>query len=220
MQTINKFSLKHISLLAVIAILFMVTVESKDRSHFFTPLPTSSLQDSPPGILSKKGHFSVAKKQNLISDTLPGKNLSAFDTLAPKKTDSLFLNDSVSIQENDTDTIKKTTDTIHFKSAQNALEAPITYTAEDSMVLDVDSKTVTLYGKKANTNFKDNELTAPVISFDQASGDIIASIKRDSAGKVISLPTYKQSDFTSQSDSIRFNMKSGKGLTKSTYTQQ
>ena len=34
------------------------------------------------------------------------------------------------------------------------------------------------------------------------------------------MPTFKQSDFLSQSDSIRFNMKSGKGLTKSTYTQQ
>ncbi|HSN08784.1 MAG TPA: putative LPS assembly protein LptD, partial [Hanamia sp.] len=33
-------------------------------------------------------------------------------------------------------------------------------------------------------------------------------------------PTYKSSDFTSQSDSIRFNMKTGKGLTKGTYTQQ
>ena len=45
-------------------------------------------------------------------------------------------------------------------------------------------------------------------------GNIIASIKRDSTGKVISMPTYKQSDFLSQSDSIRFNMKSGKGLPK------
>ncbi len=88
------------------------------------------------------------------------------------------------------------------------------------MVLDVPGKIITLYGKKATTQYKDNNLTAPIISYDQASGNIIASIKRDSTGKVISMPTYKQSDFLSQSDSIRFNMKSGKGLTKSTYTQQ
>ena len=88
------------------------------------------------------------------------------------------------------------------------------------MVLDVPAKIITLYGKKATTQYKGNDLTAPVISYDQASGNILASIKRDSTGKVISMPTYKQSDFLSQSDSIRFNMKSGKGLTKSTYTQQ
>ena len=51
------------------------------------------------------------------------------------------------------------------------------------MVVDVEGKTVTLYGKKVTTNYKDNKLTGPVISFDEASGDIIASIKRDSAGK-------------------------------------
>jgi hypothetical protein len=220
MQKINKFSLTPFFLLTAIAILFIKMAESKDRSHFYQPFHTSFTQDSIPVIPSKKNHFSVAKKQNLINDTLPIKNVSTSDTIPKKEPDSLSINDSTSRGENDSISFQKTADTIHFKTAKNALEAPITYTAEDSMVLDVDAKTVTLYGKKANTNFKDNELTAPVISFDQASGDIIASIKRDSAGKAISLPTYKQSDFTSQSDSIRFNMKSGKGLTKSTYTQQ
>ena len=129
------------------------------------------------------------------------------------KNDSLFTkNDSLIEKNSRHPTI--------INSQKTHLEAPVEYTAEDSMVLDVPAKTVTLYGKKATTHYKDNDLTAPIISFDRASGDIIASIKRDSTGKVISLPTYKQADFTSQSDSIRFNMKSGKGLTKSTYTQQ
>ena len=114
----------------------------------------------------------------------------------------------------------KTADTLKFNSSKNALDTVIEYTAEDSMVLDVPAKTITLYGKKATTHYKDNDLTAPIISYDQATGNIIASIKRDSTGKVISMPTYKQADFLSQSDSIRFNMKTGKGLTKSTYTQQ
>src|SRR5207237_942832 len=43
---------------------------------------------------------------------------------------------------------------------------------------------------------------------------------RDSTGKVIAMPYYKQSEFVSESDSIRFNIKTGKGITKSTYTQQ
>jgi LPS-assembly protein len=88
------------------------------------------------------------------------------------------------------------------------------------MVIDVKGKTVTLYGNKVTTDYKGNKLTGPVIAFDEASGDILASSKRDSTGKVIAFPTYKSSDFTSQSDSIRFNMKTGKGLTKGTYTQQ
>jgi hypothetical protein len=88
------------------------------------------------------------------------------------------------------------------------------------MILEVPTKKITLYGKKATTHYKDNDLTAPLIEFDQSTGNIIASIKRDSLGNPISMPTYKQSDFTSTSDSIKFNLKSGKGITKSTYTKQ
>ncbi len=212
MYRINKFSLKTLFLLTAMAILFIMTVESKDKSAFYQPFLTSLTYNSDTTIPSKENHFSVAKKQNLLKDTLPQKNNLPTDTTLSKKSDSL--------SKKDTSVFIKTADTLRFKSAKNALEAPMEYTAEDSMVLDVPAKTVTLYGKKATTNYKDNALTAPVISFDEASGDIIASIKRDSTGKVISLPTYKQEDFTSQSDSIRFNMKSGKGLTKSTYTQQ
>ncbi|HSN07905.1 MAG TPA: hypothetical protein VLS85_02650, partial [Hanamia sp.] len=163
-------------------------------------------------ISSKENHFSVAKKQKLINDSIPSKNNNAADSIPNKNSDSLLLKDSSANS--------KTADTIHYDLAKNALEAPVEYSAEDSMVIDVKGKTVTLYGNKVTTNYKDNKLTGPIISFDENSGDIIAAIKRDSTGKVIAYPTYKSSDFTSQSDSIRFNMKTGKGLTKGTYTQQ
>lgn len=186
-----------------------MTAEGKNKKAVYFAFHTELTNNPDTSIPSKENHFSVAKKQNFLNDTLPEKNRVSADTLPLNKTDSLAK-----------DSLKNSADTIDFKLAKNALEAPVEYAAEDSMVLDVDAKTVTLYGKKATTHYKDNDLSAPVITFDQATGDIIASIKRDSSGKVISLPTYKQADFTSQSDSIRFNMKSGKGLTKSTYTQQ
>jgi hypothetical protein len=47
-----------------------------------------------------------------------------------------------------------------------------------------------------------------------------ASLEKDSLGKVISYPTFNQADFKTISDTIRFNMKTGKGITKGTYTQQ
>ncbi|HCF63271.1 MAG TPA: LPS-assembly protein LptD [Chitinophagaceae bacterium] len=45
-------------------------------------------------------------------------------------------------------------------------------------------------------------------------------LQKDSAGKVIAYPTFKQADFTSKSDTIRFNPTTQKGMTKGTYTQQ
>ncbi len=221
MNMINKVSLKTILTFACIAILFVLTVQSKDKEHLnlsFHRFLTSSSDTLPPvekNILLPEKQIpdsgSIKKFRIPVVDTVP-----SIDTIPLNKIDSL----TDSLISKDSSSLTKTPDTLLYKLSKNAIEAVMDYSAEDSMVLDVPGKTVTLYGKKAVTNYKDNELTAPVIAFDQESGDIIASIKRDSAGNVIAFPTYKQSDFTSQSDSIRFNMKSGKGLTKSTYTQQ
>jgi LPS-assembly protein len=212
MNIINKVSSKYISLLTVSAILFILTVQSRDKDYFYFSFHTSLTNHQDTTIPSNKKNIPADKKLNSLNDSSAIKIVSNADTIPKKIIDSL--------SETDTSGFIKTADTLQFNSSKNALDTVIEYTAEDSMVLDVPGKTITLYGKKATTQYKDNDLTAPIISYDQASGDIIASIKRDSAGKVISMPTYKQSDFLSQSDSIRFNLRSMKGLTKSTYTQQ
>lgn len=229
-KTINLHVFLSISL-TVIALFIVQIAESKNK-YALTPTFHNLLTGKHSlHIPSKENIFNVAEKQIFINDTLPAKNNPLSDTLPVRKItevirlDSLF-QDQDSLPKNDTlpgnDTLpkKNAADTIKFKAAPNALQYPVAYSAEDSMVLDVPAKTVTLYGKEANTNYNKNEVTAPIISFDQETGDIIATIRRDSLGKVVSMPTYKADDFTSQSDSIRFNMKSGKGITKGTYTQQ
>lgn len=211
MNMINKFSLKTLLTFSSTAILFTLTVQSKDKEHSNISFHTF-LTSSPDTLPPNKKNPSAPQKQISTTDSIKEIIVTVVDTIPFSKIDSASSKDSSSLT--------KTTDTLLYKMAKNAIEAVVDYSAEDSMVLNVPAKTITLYGKKAITNYKDNELTAPVITFDQASGNIRASIKRDSAGNVIAFPTYKQSDFTSQSDSITFNMKSGKGLTKSTYTQQ
>lgn len=112
------------------------------------------------------------------------------------------------------------TDTVHFKVSKDTLDAPVKYHADDSMVLDIPGKKIILYGKRTQVNYQDNELTSPLIEFDQRTSYVSAYLKKDSTGKVISFPTFIQGDFKTVSDSIRFNMKNGKGITKGTYTQQ
>lgn len=219
MENLNKFSLKILSTLAFTAILFILTIDSNGKNFLSASSPKNISNNIPASIVPKKDIFSVSKMQIFLNDTLPGKIASVSDTIPDINADSLFnKNDSLSLA--DSSLPGKKADTIPYKLAKNALEAPLSYTAEDSMVIDVPAKTVTLYGKKVTTDYRDNHITGPVISFDESTGDIISYIKRDSTGKVIAFPTMKQSDFSSQFDSVRFNMKSGKGLTKSTYTQQ
>ena len=218
MQNENKFSLKSFFPTAFIAITFLLilfSVHSNGNNILNDNLYKArniSVNNSSPIIQSKKNHFYVAKKRNFLIDTLPAKNKVSTDTIIPPKSDTLL--------KKDTSITHKKTDTIGYKLDKNAITDPVAYTAEDSMVIDVAGKKVTLYGTKVNIKYTDIDLTGPLISFDQATGNIVASLKRDSTGKVIAFPTFKQADFTSQFDSIKYNMKSGKGITKSTYTQQ
>ena len=212
MNMINKVNLKYILVLAVSALLCILKVQSRNKDSFYSSFHTFLTSYSDTTLPTKEKNIPVEKKPNSLNDNLQEKIVAAADTIPLEKIDSL--------SKKDTSRFTKTADTLKFNSSKNAPDTTIEYSAEDSMVLDVPEKTITLYGKKATAQYKDNNLTAPVIEFDQSNGNIIASIKRDSTGKVISLPTYKQGDFLSQSDSIKFNMKSGKGLTKSTYTQQ
>jgi LPS-assembly protein len=207
---INKVSLKYLLALLISATLWIFTVQSRDKTYHASSFHTSSIYnaDTTP---AKKKNIIVDKKLKSQNDTIPQKIVLPSDTISINKSDTV---------STDTSGLKKNVDTLNYVTSKNAPDTVIEYSAEDSMVVDVPGKMITLYGKKATTEYKDNNLTAPIITLDQQTGNIIASIKRDSAGKVIALPTYKQGDFLSQSDSIKFNMKSGKGLTKSTYTQQ
>lgn len=147
------------------------------------------------------------------------------DTVPLNKTDSQKLKSNASIASSaikkiaDTNIVQKT-DTLVYKPSKDALEAPVVYHADDSMVMDIPGKKIILYGKGTNVKYTDNELFAPRIEFDQRTSIVSAYLVRDSNGNVISFATFNQGDFKTKSDSMAFNMKTLKGITKSTYTQQ
>lgn len=159
----------------------------------------------------------------LTADTLPEKpaaplkDLPVADLEQPKNK----LNDTGKVPQNavDTNTLP-VVNTMVFRKSTDSLSAPVSYQAEDSMVLDVPGKKMMLYGTESNVKYLDNDLSAPLIEYDQQSSLVKAVLKKDSTGAVIAYPTYTQTDFKSISDTIVFNMKTGKGLTKGTYTQQ
>ncbi|MBK7885267.1 MAG: LPS-assembly protein LptD [Chitinophagaceae bacterium] len=157
------------------------------------------------GINSSFNNFHIT----LTTDTIPiVNNPDSNSNLAP-----------LSKVANTRDTIP-VTDTFSFKKSASGLDAPVTYHADDSMILDVPTKKIILYGKETKVKYTDNELIAPHIEFDQRTNLVSAYLTKDSLGEVISYPTFLQADFKTVSDSIRFNMKTGKGLTKGTYTRQ
>src|SRR5258708_5680920 len=113
--------------------------------------------------------------------------------------------------------IGPTLDTTEFKISKDTLESAIDYKASDSIVMVIPTRNITLYSK-ANAKYKDANLTADVIKYDQDHNIITASPTRDTAGNIIGLPKMVQTDNTMQSDSIIYNIKTQKGITQHTYT--
>ncbi len=134
-------------------------------------------------------------------DTIPGKKpLSGKDSLNPKK-----------------DSMVSTVDTIRI--SRDSIDAPIMYVAEDSGVLIIPSREFFLYGK-AKVDYTDLKLEAATIRYDQQAQLVKAYGSLDSTGNPLSKPQFTQGQMKSVSDSIFYNMKTGKGLIKNTFFQE
>ena len=230
MDNAHKGKAKYILASMVMGLLITVTFAVSNKvflaNGFYKYLTTDTI---PPGsakpqrpskIAIKLDKDSVAKfnaQKKLKSDSVLV--LSLKDTAGLRRRDSTGLGkDSTGKPKKDSSLMAF--DSLHIKLSKDSLTAPVVYHADDSLVMDVPGKTITLYGKKSSTKYLDNNLDAPVIIFDQQTGLVTASLKKDSAGKVVSFPTLTQGDSKVVSDTIGFNMKNGKGITKGTYTQQ
>ncbi|MCU7550264.1 putative LPS assembly protein LptD [Chitinophagaceae bacterium LB-8] len=158
-------------------------------------------------------------------DTIPKPNR---DSSKKKPSLPLFRDSSSNrniISETDTVPNRDTTpgnvrvDTFSFKISKDTLEAPVNYEAEDSAVIQVPEKRVLLYGK-TKTTYKDVTLTAPVVALDQETHILTAIADRDSLGDVLNRAHFEQGTNVFDSDTIAFNFKSQRGITRNTFTQQ
>ena len=110
-------------------------------------------------------------------------------------------------------------DTINLKLSKDSISFPVDHKAEDSMVLEVDARKVLLFGR-GEIKYDDVQLNAPKIEYDQQSQFVTARMGRDTAGLVSGMAKLKQGETITVSDSLRFNFKSQKGLTYSSFFQQ
>jgi hypothetical protein len=122
------------------------------------------------------------------------------------------------------DTLPKRTDSLikkvdSLKLSKDSIDVPINYNAADSGILIVDTREFFLYGK-AKTSYQDLAIEAATIRYNQQSKMVKAYGSTDSTGKLDSKPVFIQGEMKSISDTISFNMESGKGLTKNTFFQE
>ena len=148
------------------------------------------------------------------------------DTIKPiVKNDSLrnknkIQGDSISINSlRDTIPPKNRVDSFDYKLAKDSLDAPVHYEAEDSVVVLVQQKKIMLYGK-TKTEYKDIVLTAPRTELDQQTQILTAYGRIDSLNDIVERANFKDKGSSFQSDTIRYNFKTQRGITTNTYTHE
>ncbi len=211
MDNVYKGKAKYI--LASVVILLLMTVSFAGTGNRSNPSVNYPVSDSIP----LPSGDSTIKPDTVIQklDTTKKKNIK------PAFTVDEYGDTTFAVQKKIPDSLTQVkADTFHIKKSKDSLAAPVVYHADDSAVIDMPTKKMILYGKKSTTKYQDNELTAPGIEFDQEHNIVTASLKKDTLGNVIAYPVFNQGSMKTVSDTIEFNMKSGKGITKGSYTQQ
>jgi LPS-assembly protein len=141
---------------------------------------------------------------NTLQDTVP-------ETVPVKKSIEPDPDDTTNL-----DSIPKV-DTLHI--SKDSIDAPVKYNAEDSGVLIIPTKEFILYGK-AKMDYKDMNLDAATIKYDQQTQIIKAYGGVDTANNPLNKPHFNQGETKTISDSIAFNTKTGKALIQNTFLQE
>ncbi len=190
MTRLHKFNLKILCFKTVIIAFCLIITSNAEAGGLQQVITKPLTKDS-----------TSNNKDSITNPKLPGLiNADNFDT-------------------SNTETSVPYNDTFNLKMSKDTLDAPIDYEAVDSAVLFIKEKIFILYGQ-TKTTYKDVVLTAPRVEMNQATNIVTAFNEKDSLGRTIARAHFQQGEENFQSDTIQFNFKTQKGLTKNTFTRQ
>lgn len=109
-------------------------------------------------------------------------------------------------------------DSINRKKS-GALDAPVTFSSEDSMVYDAKSKVARLYGN-SNVKYQNMDLSSDHIQMSLDSSLVRATGTADSTGAISGTPVFTMGQDKYESDTMAFNFKTKKGFIYNVYTEQ
>lgn len=105
------------------------------------------------------------------------------------------------------------------RQRKNGIDAPVEYTADDSMTYEGASGLAHLYGN-SHVKYQDMDLQSDQIFMQLDSSLVHATGSVDSLGKKFGTPVFQMGSDTYENDTIAFNFKTKKGLINDVYTQQ
>ena len=106
------------------------------------------------------------------------------------------------------------------RKKKNGIDAPVAYTADDSLVYFAGNKMAHLYGS-STVKYENMDLASEKVAITLDSSLVRATGVYDTATREkVGTPVFKMGSDTYESDTMAFNFKTKKGLISSVYTEQ
>ena len=105
------------------------------------------------------------------------------------------------------------------RQRKNGIDAPVSYTAEDSMTYEGATGIAHLYGN-SHVKYQDMDLESDQIYMSLDSSLVHATGSVDTTGHKFGTPVFKMGSDTYETDTMAFNFKTKKGLISNAYTEQ
>ena len=108
-----------------------------------------------------------------------------------------------------------------MRARSNGIDAPVKYSAEDSLVYDAESGTAYLYGG-SKVDYENMKLTSDKVhmNLDKSTVRATGTVDSTAEGGIKGKPVFTMGKDEYKSDTMAFNFKSKKGLIKGIYTEQ
>ena len=174
-------------------------------------------------------------RDSVLTDSVPADTMKQFAETLKHLADSLnkgtAKKDSLKTDTADMDSLQKAIwmhnkvidDSLRADSLnrqrKNGIDAPVEYSAEDSLVYMGDTKLAFLYGK-SHVQYENMDLESDQIYMSMDSSLVHATGSRDTTGRKFGTPVFKMGSDTYETDTMAFNFKTKKGLIQNVYTQQ
>ena len=108
-----------------------------------------------------------------------------------------------------------------MRARSNGIDAPVKYSAEDSLVYNAESGTAYLYGN-SKVDYENMKLTSDKVhmNLDKSTVRATGTVDSTAEGGIKGKPVFTMGKDEYKSDTMAFNFKSKKGLIKGVYTEQ
>ncbi len=175
--------------------------------------PEDTVRDAAPAdTISLKELVSASSKEEVPADTGTVSEVLTVDTLAMDSLQKAIWKHNKLIDDS------LYADSLN-RQRKNGIDAPVTYSAEDSMVYEGATKRAYLYGK-SHVMYENMDLESEQIAMSMDSSLVHAMGAVDTTGTKFGTPVFKMGSDTYESDTMAFNFKTKKGLISDVYTQQ